>query len=37
MEEMTLGRDYVQGMPADIAWPRYAQALMVANEFVFVD
>jgi hypothetical protein len=34
-EETALGCDYVGAAPG--AWERYAQALLLANEFVFVD
>ncbi len=37
-EELTLARDYLGDARAGTnAWARYAQALMLANEFVFVD
>jgi hypothetical protein len=37
-EEAALAREYLGGAaPAPAAWERYAQALLLANEFVFVD
>ncbi|QNN24679.1 DUF1553 domain-containing protein [Planctomycetales bacterium ZRK34] len=35
--EMDLGRHYLGDKPSDDAWARYAQALLLSNEFVFVD
>jgi hypothetical protein len=36
--EWTLAREYVgEGLEVSRAWEQYAQALMLANEFVFVD
>jgi mono/diheme cytochrome c family protein len=32
-----LAREYLGASPAPAAWERYAQALLLANEFVFVD
>jgi hypothetical protein len=37
IEEVTLGCQYLEVTSSHAAWPRYVQALMVANEFVFVD
>jgi hypothetical protein len=34
--ELTLAREFI-GAGSDVAWQRYVQALMLANEFVFVD
>jgi hypothetical protein len=36
-EEAALAQEYLGTMPADVTWDRYGQALLVANEFVFVD
>jgi hypothetical protein len=36
-EEVLLAREFVGAPPAPEAWERYAQALLLANEFVFVD
>jgi hypothetical protein len=37
-DELQLARQYLQGAGgATISWQRYAQALLLANEFVFVD
>jgi hypothetical protein len=35
-EELRLAREYL-GDGGDVAWERYGQALLMANEFVFVD
>ncbi len=35
-EEMSLAREYLGAAPA-VVWQRYVQALLLANEFVFVD
>jgi Protein of unknown function (DUF1553)/Protein of unknown function (DUF1549) len=35
-EELRLAEEYL-GAGGDVAWDRYAQALLMANEFVFVD
>jgi hypothetical protein len=36
-EELSLAREYLGGSPTPVAWERYAQALLLANEFVFID
>jgi hypothetical protein len=36
-QEVSLAREYLGAAPAAVAWQRYVQALMLANEFVFVD
>jgi mono/diheme cytochrome c family protein len=36
-DEVALAREFLTEKPADVAWQRYVQALLVANEFVFVD
>jgi hypothetical protein len=37
-EELSLGSDFIRGTPAgNGGWERYVQALLEANEFVFVD
>jgi hypothetical protein len=36
-EEVALAREYLGARPTPAAWERYAQALLLANEFVFVD
>jgi hypothetical protein len=36
-EEMNLARDYLGDAPRPADWERYAQALLLANEFAFVD
>jgi hypothetical protein len=37
-DELRLGRAYLDaGMGSPVAWQRYAQALLLGNEFVFVD
>jgi hypothetical protein len=35
--EMDLARDFLGPSPPAVTWERYAQALLLANEFVFVD
>ncbi|MGE3808734.1 MAG: DUF1549 and DUF1553 domain-containing protein, partial [Gemmataceae bacterium] len=35
--ELELARQFLGDKPADIDWERYAQALLLSNEFVFVD
>jgi hypothetical protein len=35
--ELALAREYLGAAPAAVAWQRYVQALLLANEFVFVD
>jgi hypothetical protein len=36
-EEVALAGQFLGGEPAAAAWEQYAQALLLANEFVFVD
>jgi hypothetical protein len=36
-EELSLAREYLGDNAAPVAWERYAQALLLANEFVFID
>jgi hypothetical protein len=36
-EELALAQEYLGNMLGDAAWERYGQALLLANEFVFVD
>jgi hypothetical protein len=36
-EEAALAREYLGASPAPAAWERYAQALLLANEFVYID
>jgi hypothetical protein len=36
-EEADLARQYLGTSPAAATWERYAQALLLANEFVFID
>jgi hypothetical protein len=36
-EEVALGRAFLAEMPGPAAWPRYAQALLMTNEFLFID
>jgi hypothetical protein len=36
-EETALAREYLGDNPAPVAWERFAQALLLANEFVFID
>ena len=33
----TVSHSVAQGAGSDVAWQRYVQALMLANEFVFID
>jgi plasmid stabilization system protein ParE len=35
--ELTLAREYLAEAGGPAAWERYAQALLMANEFAFVD
>jgi hypothetical protein len=36
--ELKLGREYIdEGKGSVVAWQRYAQALLLGNEFVYVD
>lgn len=32
-----MAREFVSEAPEEVAWGRYIQALMLANEFVFID
>jgi hypothetical protein len=36
-EEMAVALDYVSENPSAVAWERYGQALLLANELVFID
>ncbi len=36
-EEVRLGERFVQSVPPETAWEQYAQVLLLANEFAFVD
>jgi hypothetical protein len=36
-QEVELAREFLGATPAAVSWPRYVQALMLANEFVFID
>lgn len=36
-DELALAVRFLESMPADAAWPRLAQALLLTDEFVFID
>jgi hypothetical protein len=36
-DELQIGREFIGSMDPATAWPRFVQALLLTNEFVFVD